>query len=148
MEVKQKTTHKGKLIMEYTKLIEALEMIAAGTEDKLPPFRNMPASNMSDIARTALKDFNTKLIMRENGKIMISVTSGMRGIFPVMYDNDGPIKTGFTAKDHEQGEQFAIEWAKAEFDTDWKEHCNFELEEDQPSYEQMIGRSDRQGEVE
>lgn len=41
-------------------------MIARGTEDKLPPFRNMPTSNMSDIARTALKDFNTELKKEED----------------------------------------------------------------------------------
>ncbi len=57
--------------------------------------------------------------------IKIGVTSGMRGMFPVMYDEDGPIDTGFTAKNRKQAIQFAIEWAKDEFGDDWKDHCDF-----------------------
>lgn len=49
-----------KVIMDYVpadlvrELEEALEKIASGTEDLLPPFRCMPASNMQKIARVAL----------------------------------------------------------------------------------------------
>ena len=67
--------------------------------------------------------------METNGMIKIGVTSGLRGIFPVMYDNDGPIQTGFTAKNYKEGAQFAIDWAKAEFGPNWEKHIDFDLTE-------------------
>jgi len=63
------------------------------------------------------------------GKIMIGTTSGMRGSFPVMYDDDGPIITGFTCKDFEECKTAAIEWAKAEFGNNWKEHTSLREDE-------------------
>lgn len=60
-----------------------------------------------------------------SGVIKIGATSGMRGHFPVMYDNDGPIDTGFTCKDHQTTIQAAIDWAKAEFGSSWENHCDY-----------------------
>jgi len=60
-----------------------------------------------------------------SGKIMIGGTSGMRGMFPVMYDDDGPIMTGFTCKDHEELKREAIAWAKSEFGDNWEIHCEY-----------------------
>jgi hypothetical protein len=59
-----------------------------------------------------------------SGKIRIGITSGMRGTFTVMYDDDGPINTGFTCKNHEEAKRAAVNWAKAEFGDDWKNHCD------------------------
>ena len=58
------------------------------------------------------------------GKIMFGITSGMRGRFPVMYDDDGPIQTGSTCKDFKECKTEAIEWAKAEYGDNWKEHTS------------------------
>lgn len=58
------------------------------------------------------------------GKIRFSTTSGMRGIFPVMFDDDGPIQTGSTCKNFQQCKNAAIAWAKAEFGNKWQEHTD------------------------
>jgi len=55
---------------------------------------------------------------------MIKTTFGMRGRFPIMYDNDGPIQTGMTAKDFKQCKRMAIDWAKAEFGEGWQDHTS------------------------
>ena len=44
----------------------------------------------------------------------IGITSGMRGMFPVMYDEEGPIMTGMTCKTQKQLRVVAISWARAE----------------------------------
>ena len=53
----------------------------------------------------------------------------MRGMFPVMYDDEGPIQTGMTCKDHKELKIAAIEWAMAEFEDDWEDHCEYRMEE-------------------
>jgi hypothetical protein len=58
------------------------------------------------------------------GEIRIGTTSGMRGMFAVMYDDDGPIQTGLTCKDFKQVKTYAIEWAKTEFGEEWQKHCD------------------------
>lgn len=47
-------------------------------------------------------------------EIRVGVTSGIRGYFAVMYDDNGPIQTGLTFKDFKGALQYAIEWAKAD----------------------------------
>lgn len=58
------------------------------------------------------------------GKIRFDTTSGMRGLFPVMRDDDGPIQTGMTCRNYEECKIAAIEWAKAEFGDGWKDHTS------------------------
>lgn len=67
-------------------------------------------------------------IIKMKNKIYIGITSGMRGTFPVMYDEDGPIQTGCTCKNYESAKKEAISWAKAEFGDDWKNHTPFDGE--------------------
>jgi len=60
--------------------------------------------------------------------IRIGITSGMRGIFPVMYNNeDGPIQTGYICKDNNECIKAAINWAKDEFGDRWEIHCDYKL---------------------
>lgn len=56
--------------------------------------------------------------------IRIGTTSGMRGRFPYMYDEEGSIDTGLTCKNWNQCVHAAIGWAKAEFGDDWEYHCD------------------------
>ena len=58
------------------------------------------------------------------GKIRITTTTGGRGMFPLMYDDDGPMNTGKTCKNYTQCVKSAIAWAKAEFGDEWKEHTD------------------------
>lgn len=58
--------------------------------------------------------------------VMIGTTSGLRGYFAVMYDEEGPIQTGFTCRTYDAAKWAAIDWAKAEFGTAWKEHCDYD----------------------
>lgn len=58
------------------------------------------------------------------GKIMFSTTSGLRGMFAVMYDDDGPIQTGETCKNFQHCKNDAIAWAKSEYGNKWQEHTN------------------------
>ena len=58
------------------------------------------------------------------GKIRFGTTSGLRGMFPVMYDDDGPIQTGPTCRTFQQCKDTAIEWARIEFGDKWQEHTN------------------------
>jgi hypothetical protein len=64
------------------------------------------------------------------GKIRISTTAGMRGMFPVMYDDDGPIQTGLTCRNFEECKNEAIAWAKSEFGENWKDHTTLRPEKD------------------
>ena len=57
-----------------------------------------------------------------SGKIRFNTTSGMSGMFPVMYDDEGPIQTGMTCKNHAECKHAAIAWAKAEYGNTWKDH--------------------------
>lgn len=63
--------------------------------------------------------------------IRIGSRSGQRGRFAMMYDSDTmePIATGLTCKDFKSTKQSAIDWAKAEFGSDWERHCDFKEEE-------------------
>ena len=58
-------------------------------------------------------------------KIRIGATSGLRGWFPVEYDDEGPISTGFTCVDYKEAKEAAIDWAKAEWGRSWKNHCDY-----------------------
>jgi hypothetical protein len=62
------------------------------------------------------------------GKIWISTTSGIRGRFAVMFDDDGAIQTGMTCKTFKQCKDDAIAWAKDEFGEKWQDHTD--LQED------------------
>lgn len=64
---------------------------------------------------------------KERLMIKIRTTSGMRGSFAVMYDSvtGELINTGLTCKDYEAAKQYAIDWAKADFGDDWKDHCDY-----------------------
>lgn len=58
--------------------------------------------------------------------IKIGATSGMRGYFAVMYDEDGPINTSpITCKSFSEAEKDAVEWAKSEFGDNYKIHLGF-----------------------
>lgn len=58
--------------------------------------------------------------------VKIGITSGLRGTFATMYDEDGPIQTSPMSYKNSRGAiQDAIAWAKAEFGDDWKYHCDF-----------------------
>lgn len=57
--------------------------------------------------------------------VRFGTSHGMRGSFSMMYDKDGPIQTGMTAKNYEQARKDAIAWAKAEYGDDWQRHCDF-----------------------
>ena len=60
-------------------------------------------------------------------KVMFGTTSGMRGTFAVMYDDEGPIQTGVTCKNHAEAKKDAIAWAKSEFGGDWKKHTTLRV---------------------
>ena len=57
--------------------------------------------------------------------IKIGIKTGMRGIFPYMYDEEGPIMSGLTCKNYKEAKIQAIAWAKADYGKEWKQHCDF-----------------------
>lgn len=62
--------------------------------------------------------------------LKIGMTSGMRGRFAVLYDdnNTEPIQTGLTCKTFKDGCRYCISWAKAEFGTKWRDHLETGIE--------------------
>lgn len=61
--------------------------------------------------------------------IKIGVTSGMRGRFAVMYDEEGPIQTGLTARNFKTACIDAVEWAKSEFGDKYQQHLDSGIKE-------------------
>jgi hypothetical protein len=50
-----------------------------------------------------------------SGQVRFGVTSGMRGFFAVMYDDEGPIQSGIGSYDNSTAAALeAMQWAEAE----------------------------------
>ena len=58
----------------------------------------------------------------------IGVSSGLEGYFVIMYNEIGPLRTGFIWHNYEDAVANAIIWAKAKFKSNWEDDCDYNNE--------------------